>query len=155
MGDRDAPAVLPLMKHWRKMYENKYLGAWNLYNDQSGKYGEAGVTIARVQWEVITGEKGRKDQSLVLYFAGKKTPMILSKRNGKTLESMHGADPAGWVGKRITLYVRDEKVKGQAAKVLTVRGASRAEELREELAAPEVPEFLGDDGGSDDPDKGP
>lgn len=132
-----------LLNHWRKMYENKYLGCWDLCGGD-GRYREVTAQIRDIRWEMITGEGGRKERKLVMYLQGSKgpipTPMILSKPNGKTLESMFGADPHKWIGKSITLYALDKRVQGGLAKVLTVRGTKAAKAMRDELDQQREPE---------------
>ena len=131
-----------LLNHWRKMYENKYLGAWDLCN-KDGRYIEVQAQIRDIRWEEIVGEGGRKERKLVLYLQGSKgpipAPLILSKPNGKTLEGMFGADPRKWIGKGITLYALDKKVKGQLAKVVTVRSGRASQAMREDLEQRQAP----------------
>lgn len=145
MSDRE----FPLPRHWRKMFENKYLGAWNLFDDRTGKYRDATVTIESVQDEEIVGEGGRKSVCRVLRFVGKRTPMIMSRRNGKNIARVCGDDPNVWPGKTITLWAELRKLKDGPAYVLAVRpNSTRADALKEELAKVETaepPEPFGDD----------
>lgn len=97
---------------------------------------------------------GRKSMCTLLRFRGKRTPMILSKRQGKALEKVAGENPNKWVGVTITLWAETRKVKGEMCRVLSIRSkSSRAEELKEQLAAPAEPEQF--DGVPEDPDEGP
>ena len=140
-----------LTRHWRSLFDKKYLGAWNLY--VNGQYRTAKVTISDVREEEVTMQGGRKSMALLVYFVGKNTPMILTKTMGKAIEKMHGREPAGWKGKSITLYVeRGFKTKDGPADVLRIRnehaGAGMKEALREE--APAMPEEF-----ASDADEGP
>jgi hypothetical protein len=130
--------VSDLTSHWRKSYENKYLGAWDLWDGK--RYLELAVTIDRVTRETVVMEGGRKESPILLYLSGRKgpvrTPMILSRTNGTTLEIMFGPDPKGWVQQQITLYVKQAKrVAKGTGNVLTIRSTKRSDALRDELAA--------------------
>jgi hypothetical protein len=145
-----------LTDHWRSLCENKYLGSWNLWKD--GKYTTVTVTIERVTQESVTMQGGRKQTELLLYFKGKRTPMILTRKMGKVIAAMHGPIPKGWEGKAITLYVEQGFVtKDGPADVLRVKNERAGDAMKRQLrggaddGAPEMPEQFGDD----DPDKGP
>ena len=126
-----------LPRHWRKMYENKYLGAWSLLNDQTGQYTTPTVTIESVRIEEVIGEGGRVEHCTLLRFVGKRTPMILSRRQGRNIERLHGPDPNLWRGKKVTLWAEERKVKGEFCRVLAIKTRSvRAEEMKRELAEP-------------------
>ena len=147
-----------LTRHWRSLFDNKYLGAWNLY--VNGQYRTAKVTISDVREEEVTMQGGRKSMALLVYFVGKNTPMILTKTMGKVLQSMHGPVPKGWEGKSITLYVeRGFKTRDGLADVLRIRNDRAGQGLKDQLRGapddgpPEPPEQFGDD--DNDPDKGP
>jgi hypothetical protein len=124
-----------LPRHWRLLYENKYLGAWNLIDPKNAdRYIEATVTIESVRIEEVIGEGGRKEDCTILRFRGKRTPMILTKRQGKNLERLHGSDPNAWPGKSVTLWAEERKVKGEQCRVLAIRTRSvRSEEMRKKL----------------------
>ena len=149
-----------LTDHWRRTYENKYLGCWDLWSAKEQRYKTVTAKIARVTDEEVVQEGGRKSRPLVLYLAGSKgpirTPMIVSKVSGKTLEAMFGPKPADWVGKEVTLYANKKRVRGGEAYVLTIRSTRGNDDLRQQLAEPPPPPaFEDDDGVADDPDRGP
>lgn len=81
-----------LTQHWRLAFENKFLGAWNLWKD--GRYSTATVTIDRITRETITMQGGRKEPATLVYFKGKRVPLILTKTMGKAIQAMHGPVPA-------------------------------------------------------------
>ena len=92
---------------------------------------------------------GRKEQATLIYFRGKRTPLILTKKMGKVIAAAHGPMRKDWLGKAITLYVeRGFKTKDGPADVLRVRneraGAQLRDELQETAAPAEVERF--DDG---------
>lgn len=123
-----------LTAHWRSLFENRYLGAWNLW--VKGRYTTVAVTIDRAVQEETTMEGGRKSLSLLLYFVGKRTPMIVSKKMGKVIAAAHGPAPAGWVGKQITLYVEQGfPTRDGPADVLRVKNERAGDRLKRQLRA--------------------
>lgn len=148
-----------LTGHWRQLYENKYLGAWDLFI--GGRYREVTVTIVDVRQERVVREGGQADPVFLLYLRGQKrdlpAPMIVSKTTGKTLQAMYGEIPAAWKGKSITLYAKQKRTKEGQAYVLTVRNSRASDALREELRERAAPRIEADevDEGPVDPDKGP
>lgn len=134
-----------LTSHWRSLYENKYLGAWNLWNATAKRYTTASVTIESARFESVTMQGGRTSKSLLLRFKGKRTPLIVTKTMGKVLEKMCGKTPAEWIGTEITLYVEQGfKTKDGPADVLRIRntraGDATKAALRGESAEPEPQE---------------
>lgn len=128
--------------HWRRAYENKYLGAWDLWDGT--KYREVQAVIERVSMDEVIGEGGRRTTPIQLWLRGKKgqirTPMIVSKGNGTTLEVMYGPDPHGWIGKEITIYVKIAKrVQKGTGNVLTIRNKKGNADLMEEIQERSMP----------------
>jgi uncharacterized protein YukE len=151
-----------LTQHWRRSFENKYLGAWDLWDASKSTYREVQATIARVTREEVIGDKGRRSICTMLHLRGSKgpiaTPMIVSKTSGTTLERMFGPIPKGWEGKSIRLYVRtNQNVQRGTGSVLTIRSTRGNDSLREAMQAPAGPAIAEEEfqDGSDDPDKGP
>jgi hypothetical protein len=133
-----------LTQHWRREYENKYLGAWDLYDKTKERYVEVSARIDGVIQEEVIGEMGRKSYPLQLKLSGRKgpihAPMIVSKTSGKTLEVMFGEKPSEWIGQTITLYVRkDKKVRKGTGAVLVIRNTKGSQDLREELQERRAP----------------
>ncbi len=154
-----------LTGHWRASFDNKYLGAWNLWDAKAKAFRTVTVTVERIVQETLVKPGGKKEIGWVCYFRGKRTPMILSKTMGRNLQSMYGRTMAEWIGKVITLYVeQDVRVQGGVGDVLRIKNTAAGKGLRARLAAP-PPEDDGepiatpvapeDFGGSDDPDRGP
>lgn len=88
------------MSHWRSMFDNKYLGSWDLKHGQN-----YALTIDRVEAGTLTGQGGRSDKKPLVYFRGKEKPFALNKTNAKCIAAMYGADTSKWKGKRIAIYV--------------------------------------------------
>jgi hypothetical protein len=133
-----------LDQHWRRLYESKYLGAWDLFDSRTGRYREITARIDRVSDDEVVGEGGRKSKPIQLHLSGRKgpvrTPMIVSKTSGKTLEVMFGPTPAQWVGQEITVYVRASKrVQQGTGAVLTIRNTRSSDRLREDILEAQLP----------------
>lgn len=143
-----------LTSHWRQLFDNKYLGAWNLWKGDG--YTTTTVTIDRLSSELVTMQGGRKERALLAYFVGKKTPLIITKKMGKALARMHGPIPEGWRGKSITLYVEvGFKTADGPADVLRIKNAKAGQDLKDQLRdEPEPAEQFGDEGPAN-PDEGP
>ena len=82
--------------------------------------------------------------------------MIVTKTTGRVLEILYGPLPSGWVGKEITLYVRQSKqVAKGTGNVLSIRtgGGGRAEEMPDKPAPEPVvaAEDFEDDSGERQP----
>jgi hypothetical protein len=63
-----------LDQHWRKLYESKYLGAWDLYDSRTGRYREVTARIDFVSDDEVIGEGGRKSKPVQLHLCGRKGP---------------------------------------------------------------------------------
>jgi len=84
------------MAHWRKMFDERFVGAWDLED------GDKTVTIERTGQEKVHGTDGDEMRPAV-YFKGAKKAMVLNKTNAKAIAALYGNDVEGWIGKRITL----------------------------------------------------
>ncbi len=121
-----------------KMYENKFLGAWDLI-DAKGRYREIHFTIDRVERQQLTREGGDKEAKPVVYLKldGKpfRVPFVMSKRNIKSFRMTLGADE-DWEGKPITIFVEDRKNFGVMSPTLSVRSKSaRGEDMKRQMAS--------------------
>ena len=105
------------MSHWRKLFNNVYLGSWDLE-------GRVAVTleIEKVQVEEIKNASGKSDQCPVVYFAGTKTHkgMVLNRTNARAIAAQHGNDCEKWPGKKIRLVVRQVTAFGTTTDALRV-----------------------------------
>lgn len=95
------------MTHWRTMTDSDWLRCCDLMGR------EATVRIIKVVGGIVVGEGGLKKRKPILHFEGKSKPFAISSTDGKTLESLYGADVEGWVGKWITLYPTTTERPGQ------------------------------------------
>ncbi len=123
----------PLSVHWRSLYLNRFLGSWNLF--VNGRFVTARVEIERIVREQVTMEGGRKSEETLLYFRGKRTPMILTRKQGKVLAGMYGPTMQSWIGKPITLYVEQGfKTREGLADVLRIKNDKAGDALKRQLA---------------------
>lgn len=144
-----------LTQHWRSSFDNKYLGAWNLWDAAKKTFRTVTVTIERAPLEQVTMQGGRKSQERLLYFQGKRTPLILTKKMGAIIARMFGPTPGDWIGKTITIYVeRGFKTKDGPADVLRIKNERAGDAMKRQMGGgaddddrpmPEPPEAFGDD----------
>lgn len=121
------------MGHYKKLYDYKYIGDYMFPDNQDWI-----VEIESVGKEVVTGEKGRKEECVIMRFHGVKKPLILNKTNAKTISIVaNSTDTEDWPGVKIALYV-DPDVKMKGVKVGGVRVRSTPPE------APKKPEMTPD-----------
>ncbi len=101
---------------WRDFFDTNYLASWDIEGDTT-------VTIVKAMYEEVTGEKGRKDKCLVIYFDEFENGMIVNVTNSKTIQKMYNElQPAKWIGKKITLYVDPNvSIKGEKVGGLRIR----------------------------------
>jgi hypothetical protein len=112
------------MADYRSMYEGKYLGAWNLM-DNDGNKRELTLTIVRVEAQQIIGEGGKTNKKPVVHFEPRGDhaflPMVAGKTVAKTVAAMYGNDTKHWIGKRITLFATTTNVGGTEKDCIRVR----------------------------------
>ena len=103
--------------HWKKLYNPNYFGAWCF---EPGK--DMVLTVDHVIQEVVSDEKGRKEQCMVVYFRERGAkPMICNKTNSKSLEKLAGSPYIeDWAGVKLQLYV-DHNVRFGSDRVDGVR----------------------------------
>jgi hypothetical protein len=88
--------------HYAKMFDNQYVGAWDLTDDEDRPVDKT-VTIEKVEKQKIKSQRGEETKP-VLYFAGTPKGMIVNKTNARTIAGMYGNNVNDWIGKRVTLY---------------------------------------------------
>jgi hypothetical protein len=70
--------------------------------------GDIEVTISGVfEHQNETMQDGKKKDFFSIGFNGKPKRMVLNATNRKTLAAAFGADVKNWVGKKVSVYVRD------------------------------------------------
>ena len=101
---------------WRQFFDYDYLSAYDI-DDQ-----ELIVTIKSAKYEEVTGEKGRKDKCIVLYFQEIDKGMVMNVTNSKRITLLYNTPVVEqWYGKRIQLYAEQTSLKGEPIMGLRVR----------------------------------
>ncbi len=90
------------MAHWRKMFDGKFIGAWDLVDNQDRPVDKT-FTIEAVEKQKIKSKNG-EDGKPVIRFKGIPKPWIANVTCCKTISMLYGDDTDDWVGKRITVY---------------------------------------------------
>lgn len=104
--------------HWKQLVNMDYLGAYALPDGN-----DLTLTIDKVVKEVVTGNSGRKEQCMVMYFKEPDyKPMILNRTNAKSIQALTGsAYVEEWVGHRVTLYGSTTRFGGDVVECLRIR----------------------------------
>jgi hypothetical protein len=107
------------VRDYRALYGREHLGAWDM--PENG----AVVTIAEViPGEVRSGGEGSKrkvDKRPILRLRGTTKTFVCNSTNGATIAQLYGKDPAGWIGKAITLYATTTQFGGKTVDCIRVR----------------------------------
>lgn len=117
-------------------YSNNFLGAWSFED------GDETLTIKDIaEQEMYDMNTREKKTEMCLIFEGKDLPMVLSaKTNFRALEYVTGTNKWGnWIGKRVIVGQRLEKVKGKPQMCLRIIPEKPADTKAEtkELATPD------------------
>lgn len=85
-------------------FDSPYIGEWDLPNGE-----DIVLTIKEVKEGEVTGEKGRVDRGMVIYFEEPHVkPLFCNITNAKTIERIYETRFVDqWCGKKIQLYVDD------------------------------------------------
>lgn len=105
------------LTHWKKFYNNTYLGTWSL---PDGK--DIILTMTKVVREDVVGQGGRKEQLPVLYFQEVDKGLVLNKTNGKTIEKLYTPYVENWNGKRIQIFAKNDIKIGNGRNAETTDG---------------------------------
>lgn len=101
---------------YRLLYDDKWLRVHHL----GGK--PVVVTIESVFGAELVGEGGQKSKKPGLKLKGKQLPFAICKTDGKTIGSLYGKNPRGWIGKQIELYPTTTRAKqGETVECIRVR----------------------------------
>jgi len=106
--------------HWKKLFNNRFLGSWDLEGRDS-----VTVVIEKIVTEKVQNTQGQSEDVPVAYFEGSKTGkgMILNRTNARAIANLHGPDTAKWVGKRIEIGVETVNAFGQQTEALRIHAA--------------------------------
>ncbi len=110
------PEITTQHIHWKRAFNPDWFGGWCL---PDGK--DMVLTIASVDQELVTGEKGSQEMCLVIRWKEDAKPLICNKTNAKTIEKLAGSSFMDeWVGLPVQLYF-DPTVKFGKERVGGVR----------------------------------
>ena len=108
--------------HWKKQFNYDYLGSYSL---PGGK--DVILTIKETKKELVTGQKGQKEQLFVCYFEQKEEwvkPMILNRTNCKTIEHTYNTPfIEDWRGLKIKIGIEKVSAFGEIVEGLRIRGS--------------------------------
>lgn len=145
--------------HFQLVYPTEYIKA----PDLRGK--DVTVTIARVAWENLVMEGGRRDRKAVIHMTNaRRVPLGKRWVVGKTVlkqiaASVGSPDVSQWIGRQVTMY--PTTCKGKAGETMEcirvrVRVSQAATEIPEDMAqAPAPRSFLDEAEGDDAPPEPP
>lgn len=104
--------------HWKQMVNLDYIGAYALTD---GK--DLTLTIDHVTREMVTGNNGKKEQCMVMYFKERDyKPMILNRTNAKSITALCNSPYIeDWAGHRVTLYATTTRLGGDTVECLRIR----------------------------------
>jgi hypothetical protein len=95
------------------VFSSKYLKADDLEGEN--------VTFTIQDAEVVNmGQDGQVDEKIVLTFLMQDKKMVLNKTNATTIAKLYGDDTDDWIGKRVTIGVREVDFQGKATLALRV-----------------------------------
>ena len=104
--------------HWKQLVNMDYLGAYALPDGN-----DLTLTISKVVKEVVTGNSGRKEQCMVMYYKEPDyKPMILNRTNAKSIQALTGSPMIeDWIGHKVTLYGSTTRFGGDVVECLRIR----------------------------------
>jgi hypothetical protein len=104
--------------HYKRLRDSNYFGAHTILD---GEHTELTVTIKMVAPGQVKNERGGTDEVTLLHLVDQK-PLILNATNGDAISKLLDTPfIEDWGGHRITLYVKQEKIKGNWIDVVRVR----------------------------------
>lgn len=105
------------MAHWKEMFSGgEYLSG----PEFKGKTFTA--RIKSVDSTTMEDDDGKKRSLPIVTWDVAAKPWLMCKKTCYCLAAMFGEDPAGWVGKRVTLHALMEKVAGSPELCVRVKG---------------------------------
>ena len=104
------------MTDWRSLMDKTYLGSYEL---PEGK--DIVVVIDHCEGAKIKGTTGEEKKAPILFFQGKKKPMVLNSTNSKTIAKLYGRHIESWAGKPIAIYATQTLAFGETVECIRVR----------------------------------
>ena len=104
------------MPHWRKMFDERFVGSWDFDGKESFT-----ATISGVKVEEMADQNGTKLHKPVVYFEKAKKGLVLNKTNAKTIAELYGNKTEQWKGKAIVLFATTCEAFGKQVECVRVR----------------------------------
>ena len=94
--------------------------------------GEMTLTIEKIEMKTFDRDDGNKDTKPIIYFAEGKQ-MVCNKTNAGVIADMHGDDTDDWIGKSVTLTVRDVEFQGKTVMGIRIKNENSKSGLVQEF----------------------
>ena len=108
------------MPHWRKMYDSRFIGSWDLE-----EAGPVVATIKDVTMEEVQDNTGHKETKPAVWFTKGKKALLLNKTNAKAIAKLYGTHTEKWGGKQIELFPTECDAFGDKVECVRVRKPSK------------------------------
>ena len=90
--------------------------------------GEMTLTIDRVEMKTFERDDNSKDTKPLIFFQEEKQ-MVCNKTNANIIAEMYGDDTDDWIGKQVTLTVKDVEFQGKTVMGIRVKNLNSKDEL--------------------------
>ena len=90
--------------------------------------GEMLLTIENIEMKTFDRDDGTKDTKPIIFFSDEKQ-MVCNKTNANAIAEMHGDDTDDWIGKQITLVVKDVEFQGKTVLGIRVKNLNSKDGL--------------------------
>lgn len=113
----------PVIGHWKKMFNSKYLGSWDF---EHGKDVTAVVAFVAIE-EMHNPSDHQIENKPVVHFKGGLKPMVLNKTNSKIIAKVLKSDNVeDWTGGKLLIGIDSVKAFGEVVDAVRVRPVSPA-----------------------------
>ena len=95
--------------------------------------GEMTLTISKVEMKTFDRDDGKKETKPIVYFEEGKQ-LVLNVTNKNTISELHGQeDTDQWLGKQVTLTVKDVEFQGKSVLGIRVKNLNSKDALIQEF----------------------
>lgn len=94
--------------------------------------GEMSLTISKVEMKTFERDDNSKDTKPLIYFEEDKQ-MVCNKTNAGIIAELYGDDTDAWIGKPITLTVKDVEFQGKTVLGIRVKNLNSKDALIQEF----------------------
>lgn len=109
------------MKHYREYFENEFIHAWQLTDDDGNKK-DIKAKIKSVITESLMMEGGAKNDKMVIIFEKATKKLICCKTNAKAIaQVLNESDTDKWIGQIVTLFPTECKLMGEVVECIRIR----------------------------------